>query len=88
MKGGDEDMSIAEDFGRKRSTPCVLKRDLQFHAELLNRMNRPKEAQAKLDEAAKLLYRAQGLLLNRAGGVLRNFPLNLPQIRFWKLDSR
>ena len=54
MKGGDEDMSIAEDFGRKGSTPGVLKRDLQFHAELLNRMNRPKEAQAKLDEAAKL----------------------------------
>jgi len=47
-------MSIAEDFGRKGSAPGVLKRDLQFHAELLNRMNRPKEAQAKLDEAAKL----------------------------------
>jgi len=54
MKGGDEDMSIAEDFGRKGSSPAVLKRDLQFHADLLNRMNRPKEAQAKLDEAAKL----------------------------------
>jgi len=54
MKGGDEDMSIAEDFGRKGSSPEVLKRDLQFHADLLNRMNRPKEAQAKLDEAAKL----------------------------------
>jgi len=54
MKGGDEDMSIAEDFGRKGSAPGVLKRDLQFHAELLSRMSRPKEAQAKLDEAAKL----------------------------------
>jgi TonB family protein len=54
MKGGDEDMSIAEDFGRKGSATAVLKRDLQFHAELLNRMNLPKEAQAKLDEAAKL----------------------------------
>jgi TonB family protein len=54
MKGADEDMSIAEDFGRKANAPGVLKRDLQFHAELLNRMNRPKEAQAKLDEAASL----------------------------------
>ena len=54
MKGGDEDMSIAEDFGRKGSNPGVLKRDLQFHAELQNRVNRPKEAQAKLEEAAKL----------------------------------
>jgi hypothetical protein len=32
----------------------VLKRDLQFHADLLNRMNRQKEAQAKHDEAARL----------------------------------
>jgi TonB family protein len=54
FKGGDEDMSVAEDFGRKGSSPGVLKRDLQFHAELLSRMSRPKEAQAKLDEAAKL----------------------------------
>jgi TonB family protein len=54
MKGGDEDMSIAEDFGRKGSSPAVLKRDLQFHADLLNRMNRQKEAQAKHDEAARL----------------------------------
>jgi TonB family protein len=54
LKGGDEDMSVAEDFARKGSSPMVLKRDLQFHAEVLNRMNRPTEAQAKLDEAAKL----------------------------------
>jgi TonB family protein len=54
LKGGDEDMSVAEDFGRKGNSPGVLKRDLQFHAELLNRLNRPEEAQAKLDEAAKL----------------------------------
>jgi hypothetical protein len=54
MKGGDEDMSIAEDFARKGSSTGTLKRDLQFHSELLNRMNRPKEAQAKIDEAAKL----------------------------------
>jgi hypothetical protein len=54
LKGGDEDMSVAENFGRKGSSPGVLKRDLQFHADLLNRLNRPEEAQAKLDEAAKL----------------------------------
>jgi TonB family protein len=54
LKGGDEDMSVAEKFGRKGSSPGVLKRDLQFHADLLNRLKRPEEAQAKLDEAAKL----------------------------------
>ena len=47
-------MSVAENFGRKGSSLGVLKRDLQFHADLLNRLNRPEEAQAKLDEAAKL----------------------------------
>ena len=31
-----------------------LKGDLKFRAELLKRMDRPREAQAKLDEAAKL----------------------------------
>ena len=40
--------------GRKGSSPGVLKRNLQIHAGLLNRLNRPEEAQAKLDEAAKL----------------------------------
>lgn len=54
LEGGDEDMSVAEDFGRKGTAPGVLKRDLRFHAELLNRMNLPKEAQGKLDEAAEL----------------------------------
>ena len=46
-------MAMAETFGRRMPNSSLLKRDLQFHAELLNRMNRPKEAQAKLDEAAK-----------------------------------
>ncbi len=54
MKGGDADMSTAEDFCRKGELPSALKRDLHFHAELLKRMNRPQEAQAKLDEAGKL----------------------------------
>jgi hypothetical protein len=54
MEGGDQDMTLAEDYARKAGASVVLKRDLQFHAELLNRMNRPKDAQAKLEEAAKL----------------------------------
>jgi TonB family protein len=54
MSGGDKDMSLAEDFCRRGKLSDALKRDLQFHAELLKRMNRPQEAQAKLDEAAKL----------------------------------
>jgi TonB family protein len=54
MAGSDQDLSIAEDFCRKGQLSGALKRDLEFHAELLKRMNRPQEAQAKLDEAAKL----------------------------------
>lgn len=54
MTGGDEDMSLAEDFCRRGKLSGALKRDLEFHAELLRRMNRPQDAQAKLDEAAKL----------------------------------
>jgi TonB family protein len=54
MEGGDKDLSVAEDFSRKGQLSGALKRDLQFHAELLQRMNRPQEAQAKLDEASKL----------------------------------
>src|SRR5258708_14115075 len=54
MAGGDGDLSVAEDFCRKGELYDALKRDLQFHAELLKRMNRSADAQAKLDEAAKL----------------------------------
>jgi TonB family protein len=54
MKGGDEDMSAAEDFARKIKNSGSLKKDLEFHAELLKRLNRPQEAQMKLDEAGKL----------------------------------
>lgn len=54
MEGGDKDISFAEDFCRRGKLYGALKHDLQFHAELLNRMNRTQEAQAKLDEAAKL----------------------------------
>ena len=54
MSGSDEDMSVAETFARKGKNITSLRRDLQFHADLLDRMNRPQEAQAKLDEALKL----------------------------------
>ncbi|HEX7289275.1 MAG TPA: energy transducer TonB [Candidatus Angelobacter sp.] len=54
LLGGDKDLSVAEDFCRKGQLSRALKRDLQFHAELLKRMNRLQEAQVKLDEAAKL----------------------------------
>jgi tetratricopeptide (TPR) repeat protein len=54
MAGGDNDLSLAEDYARKGHLTGALKRDLQFHAELLKRMNRPDEAQTKLDEATKL----------------------------------
>jgi hypothetical protein len=54
MEGGDADMTIAENFARKMENTFALKRDLQFHADLLNRMNRLQDVQVKLNEAAKL----------------------------------
>jgi TonB family protein len=54
MSGGDTDLSVAEDYARKGQLTGALKQDLQFHAELLKRMNRLEEAQAKLAEAADL----------------------------------
>jgi TonB family protein len=54
MYGGDKDLSVAEDYARRGQLTGPLKRDLTFHAELLKRMNRPEEAQAKLAEAANL----------------------------------
>jgi hypothetical protein len=41
-------------YARKGQLSGTLKRDLEFHAELLKRMNRPEEAQTKLAEAANL----------------------------------
>lgn len=51
---GDEDLSKAEELARKGANKGALKRDLEFHADLLDRMNRPKEARAKRDEAATI----------------------------------
>jgi len=54
MEGGTQDISVAEDFCRNGGLSTALKRNLEFHAELLKRMNRPEEARAKLEEAARL----------------------------------
>lgn len=62
----DEDLATAEDFGRrqialaywenperKKEYIQALVHDLRFHAKVLQALNKPKEAQDKLDEAAK-----------------------------------
>ena len=67
MEGADQDLDIAENCERKvvisaqKESPDiapgyqhVLQSDLRFHAEVLKRINRPEDAQKKLDEAAKL----------------------------------
>jgi TonB family protein len=63
----DRDLTTAEDFGRKgiawaesekfehmESYKWSLAQELQLHATLLKTLNRPEEAQKKLDEAAGL----------------------------------
>ena len=66
-QAADGDLSLSEDFGRKEvvsmggnpslrqhyATPLV--RDLRYHALILQNLNRPEEAQKKLDEAAQLM---------------------------------
>jgi tetratricopeptide (TPR) repeat protein len=54
MEGGNKDISAAEDFCRNGGLSAALKLNLEFHAELLKCMNRPQEATAKLEEAARL----------------------------------
>ncbi|MFC5864371.1 hypothetical protein ACFPT7_18845 [Acidicapsa dinghuensis] len=64
---GDHDLTTSEDYERKGivwaetnaaslapSYRGTLAKDLRFHAELLKHLNRPEDAQAKLDEANKL----------------------------------
>jgi TonB family protein len=66
LEAADQDMVLAEDFERKKivwaeqvglepsdSYRRDLGRDLRFHAKVLKGLNRPDEAQKKLDEAAK-----------------------------------
>ena len=63
----DRDLTIAENFERKAiagattdspglagSYRGILARDLKTHAAILNQLNRPEDAQAKLDEASRL----------------------------------
>jgi TonB family protein len=66
LAAADSDLTIAEDYGRKAvawaeqekfehgsSYKQSLVRDFRFHAQVLQAMSRSKEAQEKLDEAAK-----------------------------------
>ncbi len=66
LKGADQDLTIAEDYERKGiawaeqvqfehgdSYKRSLAQVLRFHAQVLQGLNRPEEAQKKLDEAAK-----------------------------------
>jgi TonB family protein len=67
LSSADRDLTTAEDFGRKAiawtkdvkfehidSYLSSLTQDLRFHARVLRILNRPQEAQQKLDEADKL----------------------------------
>jgi TonB family protein len=67
LAASDQDLTVAEDYERKgiahkeldspgiaKYYRGVLARDLRFHAQVLQGLNRPDEAQKKLDEAAKL----------------------------------
>jgi TonB family protein len=62
----DQDLAAAEDFGRRQLAPAYwenperkkeyahsLAQDLRFHAKVLQALNNPKEAQDKLEEAAR-----------------------------------
>lgn len=66
LAAADADLAVAENYGRKAVAWAVqekfehedsykqsLVRDFRFHAQILKAMNRPKESQEKLDEAAK-----------------------------------
>jgi hypothetical protein len=66
LSAADQDLAIAEDYGRKgiawvdSEAPSLHKEyvgallmDLRFHAQVLQKLNRPEEAQKKLDEAVK-----------------------------------
>lgn len=65
LNTADQDLTVAEDYERKgiagmeKDSPgmagrygSVLARDLRFHAQVLQRLKRPDDAQKKLDEAA------------------------------------
>jgi hypothetical protein len=66
LAASDQDLTLAEDYERKGiahmeiDSPGIAKyyrgviaRDLRFHAQVLQGLNRPDDAQKKIDEAAK-----------------------------------
>lgn len=68
LAAADQDLTAAEDYERKgivnmeRDSPSIsenykriLEQDLRFHAKVLQGLNRPDEAQKKLDEADQLV---------------------------------
>jgi TonB family protein len=67
LAASDQDLTVAEEYERKgiahmeidspgmaKYFGSVLARDLRFHAQVLQGLKRPDDAQKKLDEAAKL----------------------------------
>jgi TonB family protein len=67
LAAADQDLTVAEDFERKgiawaekekfehgNEYKRALVQDLRFHAQVLQGLNRPEDAQKKLDEAARL----------------------------------
>jgi len=68
LAAADQDLTVAEDYERKgianteedspgisENYKRILERDLRFHAKALQGLNRPDEAQKKLDEADQLM---------------------------------
>jgi len=68
LTAADQDLTVAEDYERKgivnmeKDSPSIsenykriLARDLRFHTKVLQGLNRPDEAQKKLDEADQLM---------------------------------
>jgi hypothetical protein len=67
LAASDQDLTVAEDYERKgivhmeidspemaKNYRDVLARDLRFHAQVLQHLDRSDEAQKKLDEADQL----------------------------------
>lgn len=68
LVASDQDLTVAEDYERKgivnsegdspsigENYKRILARDLRFHAQVLQRLNRPDQAQKRLAEADKLM---------------------------------
>jgi TonB family protein len=63
LTAADRDLTVAEDYERKEIVDMgmsenykrILERDLRFHAKVLQGLNRPDDAQKKLDDADQLM---------------------------------